>query len=217
MAADGCWSLHLRDHVDPLAAFLDEVVLHNPICNSKKGVIPADLDVQARMNPCAALPDENIARAHNFAAELLDAQALRVAITTVAARTAAFLMRHCSLLAPYSSFFVEVFLLEGFFEAVEELFPVELFDALELFGLEAPFGSAFDFEALPDLADGFADVFGAALGFFSVFFGSGAAVLLAAFFAAGLAAWLSAFGGDSALASLAFELPDTISLIRTRV
>jgi len=169
------------------------------------------------MNPCPTLSDENVSRAHDLAAELLDAQALRVAITTVAARTAAFLMRHCFLPAPYSSFFEEVFLLEGFFEAVEELFPAELFDVLELFGLEALFVSVFGLEALPDFAAGLAVVFGAALGFVSVLTVFGAVTLLVAALAAGLADWLSASDSASALASVFFELPIAISLIRTRV
>src|SRR5258708_31331451 len=62
-------------------------------------VIAADADMPAGMELGAALADDDVARDHGLAAELLDAEAAARRIAPVARGAACFLMRHrkCSL------------------------------------------------------------------------------------------------------------------------
>jgi len=60
----------------------------------KKRVVFADADVLARMDPRAALANNNVARGHILAAIFLDAQALRITVSVVAAGAAAFFVCH---------------------------------------------------------------------------------------------------------------------------
>src|SRR5690606_24397575 len=60
------------------------------------GVVGADADAGARMPLGAALADDDIAGNDRLAAELLDAEAAARRVTTVAGRTACFLVCHGS-------------------------------------------------------------------------------------------------------------------------
>src|SRR6476469_2741320 len=64
----------------------------------KKRVVFAQADVVARVPLGAALAHDDVAGANGFAAELLHAEALALAVGAVAGRTACFLMCHVELL-----------------------------------------------------------------------------------------------------------------------
>ncbi len=83
--------LYLRHHVDPspLAVEGDDAV-----GESEERVVLAAADVPAGVVARAALPDDDGASGHDAAAINLDAQALAVGVTTVAAGALTFLMSH---------------------------------------------------------------------------------------------------------------------------
>src|SRR5690606_37916769 len=58
-------------------------------------VVAAEADVHARMEDRAALADEDVPRAHQFAAEALDAQALGLRVASVAGAARRLFMCHC--------------------------------------------------------------------------------------------------------------------------
>jgi hypothetical protein len=65
-------------------------------------MISADADVLARMELRASLPDDDAAGSDLFSAESFHAQALALAISTVAAGAAAFFVCHFYILLPYA-------------------------------------------------------------------------------------------------------------------
>ena len=66
----------------------------NPFNHGVEGVIGAFLDIEARMNSCASLSDDDVAGDYSFAAVSFDAQSLGVAIATVSCGACALLMCH---------------------------------------------------------------------------------------------------------------------------
>ena len=79
-------SLGLRgrsNYVDGLAATLDSK-LHRAGSGREEGVVATATDVDAGMEVGAALPDNDLARLDDLAAEPLDAESLRVGFATVA-------------------------------------------------------------------------------------------------------------------------------------
>src|SRR5690606_32160645 len=81
---------------------------HGTGLGGKEGMVLAHPDIDARMPLGAALTDDDVARNHGFAAELLDAEALGFGIATVTRGTASFLVCH------------------GFSPSVPELFSLSL-------------------------------------------------------------------------------------------
>jgi hypothetical protein len=57
-------------------------------------MVAPDADVDARVEPRAALPDDDVTGNNCLAAKHLDAKALRLRIATVLAATACFLVCH---------------------------------------------------------------------------------------------------------------------------
>src|SRR5690606_28417880 len=72
--------------------------LHPAVHQGEQGVVLAEPDVHARMEPRATLAHDDRSCGHHLAAERLDAQHLRIRIATVAGRAAALLLCHCLLL-----------------------------------------------------------------------------------------------------------------------
>src|SRR5438552_4591584 len=68
--------------------------LHVAVDVREEGVVVAAADVEARLEPRPALPDENAAAGHELAAEALDPEHLGIRIATVAGAANAFLVRH---------------------------------------------------------------------------------------------------------------------------
>src|SRR5436309_6554317 len=64
----------------------------------KQGMVLAQADVRPRVPLGAALTHDDVAGANGFAAELLHAEALALAVAAVAGRAACFLMCHDELL-----------------------------------------------------------------------------------------------------------------------
>ena len=62
-----------------------------------QGVIPANADIDARVNSRATLPHQYIARNNPLAAKYLDAQSFGFGVTTVLATSACFFMCHLTL------------------------------------------------------------------------------------------------------------------------
>src|SRR5207247_5467004 len=62
----------------------------------EEGVVRAEPDVEAGTEARAALPDEDAAARDELAAEALDAQHLRIAVTAVAGAADALLVSHAS-------------------------------------------------------------------------------------------------------------------------
>src|SRR5579859_767602 len=93
----GCGRRRCRRHdADLLAAvghFLEGDLARG---DGVQGVVAAEAHVQARVNVGAALARDDVTRLHPLAAKLLDAQALRIAVATVAAGTRTFFMCHVS-------------------------------------------------------------------------------------------------------------------------
>lgn len=89
------WGLALGgggDDVD--AAILAGVELDGAVGDSEERVIAPLADIAAGMKTIADLADDDVAGDDRLAAELLDAAALTVRITTVARRTLTFFMCH---------------------------------------------------------------------------------------------------------------------------
>src|SRR5688572_3445101 len=85
----------LRQDADegaPVGALLLE--LDPPILQREQRVVGADADVVARAVRCAALAHQDIAREHLLAAELLDAESLRLGLAPVLGTAARFLVCH---------------------------------------------------------------------------------------------------------------------------
>src|SRR6185295_11172955 len=87
-----------RHDVDVLAAKLAVSERDQTVSECKKRVILAQADVGPRVPLGAALAHDDIAGANGFAAELLHAEALALAVAAVAGRAACFLMCHLGLL-----------------------------------------------------------------------------------------------------------------------
>src|SRR6266568_4079521 len=70
------WLLGLRrrrrQHVHLAARALEAAELDAPVDQREQGVVLPPPDVQAGIEPGAALPDQDVARAHRLAAETLD-------------------------------------------------------------------------------------------------------------------------------------------------
>ena len=81
-----------RDHVD--AAVLAGVEMDDAVGDGEQRVIAALTDVAAGVELVADLADDDVAGDDRLAAELLDAAALTVRITTVTRRTLTFFMCH---------------------------------------------------------------------------------------------------------------------------
>ncbi|VUX55356.1 protein of unknown function [uncultured Woeseiaceae bacterium] len=87
------WSPRLNAHKLPvLWPFLLE--LHVTIALGVQGVVPAHADVDASMNSCAALTNQNAAGVNLLAAKNLDAQAFGFGVPTVFTTAACFFMCH---------------------------------------------------------------------------------------------------------------------------
>src|SRR4051794_37857990 len=71
------------DDVDELAS-APGTELHGPGGGGEQGVVPTATDVDAGMEVGAALTDQDLAGLDDLAAEPLDAESLRVRVTTVA-------------------------------------------------------------------------------------------------------------------------------------
>jgi len=71
-------------------------VNNQAVCDSKQGIILAKANVQAGFDAGSTLPNQNVARDDFLASVLLDAKALRIAVTTVATGTTTLFMCHCS-------------------------------------------------------------------------------------------------------------------------
>src|SRR4051794_37073066 len=81
---------HHRDE-HPAVALLE---LHAALDHRVDGVVAAEADVLAGVPLGAALADQDVARDHRLAAELLDAQALARGVAAVARTAACFLVCH---------------------------------------------------------------------------------------------------------------------------
>ena len=68
-----------------------------PVHESEKSEIIADTDTVTGMKPRTDLPDEDISCQNSLAAKFFDTPSLPVGITTIAAGSLTFLMRHCIL------------------------------------------------------------------------------------------------------------------------
>jgi hypothetical protein len=68
--------------------------LYITVGRGKKGIISSHSDVDSRVETSSSLSDQDVAGANFLSAEPFDAQPLRLAVTTVSARPAAFLMSH---------------------------------------------------------------------------------------------------------------------------
>ena len=80
--------------------------LHFAGLKREQSIVLADAHVKARVVVGAALAYQNFTSVNQLTAETLDAQALRVRITTVVGRTETFLMCHC-----YTPYLMEVILM----------------------------------------------------------------------------------------------------------
>src|SRR5207249_5105356 len=92
----GCGSLDLgrnRIHANP-TPFLRAFVLHDAGDLGVQRVVLASANVEARVNPRAALADDDAPSRHDFTAEAFDAEILRVAVPPVPTRTLSFFVRH---------------------------------------------------------------------------------------------------------------------------
>jgi hypothetical protein len=67
---------------------------HDPGDPGVERVVAPFADVQARMELCAALADEDAPGGHDLSAETLDSQTLGVAVTTVSGTADTFFMSH---------------------------------------------------------------------------------------------------------------------------
>src|SRR5512141_2850143 len=83
--------------VAPEAALVVEV--HDAVHLREERVVLGAADVQARLERRAALPDEDRAPGDELAGEALDAEALRVAVASVAGRARTFFVCHLSVSA----------------------------------------------------------------------------------------------------------------------
>src|SRR4051812_28287757 len=90
----GCRLFGGRHDVDDLATAAS-AELHRAGLEREQGVVAATADVLAGVEVGAALADEDLAGLDDLAAEALDAEALRVGVTTVAGRARALLVCHC--------------------------------------------------------------------------------------------------------------------------
>src|SRR5689334_615461 len=70
--------------------------LHHAGDEREEGVVGAEADIVARLEPRAALAHQNLAARHQLPAEPLDAQSLGIRIAPVARTAYAFLMCHDS-------------------------------------------------------------------------------------------------------------------------
>src|SRR4051794_26805405 len=83
-----------RKHVHLLARPAEARELHLAVDEREQRVVLAAADVLARVNDRAALADEDHARRHGLAAELLHAQPLAVRLAAVLGRGLTFFVRH---------------------------------------------------------------------------------------------------------------------------
>jgi len=79
---------------DALAIIADGLVNHNPVCCRKQGEVLTHTDITTGFDMRAMLADQDVAGEHALPAEHLDAQALAMAIATIAAAAAAFFVCH---------------------------------------------------------------------------------------------------------------------------
>jgi hypothetical protein len=87
------------DDVDALPMLRDVPELNYTFRKRKQRVVSADAHVVTGAELGAALTDQDIARAHDFAAKFLHAKALRIAVATIARAAACFFVCHvCCLL-----------------------------------------------------------------------------------------------------------------------
>src|SRR5205085_9481938 len=98
-------------HRDVLAGLLAVVESDAAGGKREQGVILADADIDARVDPGPALAHDDVAADHFLAAELLHAEATARAVATVAGGTACLFMCHLEL---PSYFFSAGFLAAGF-------------------------------------------------------------------------------------------------------
>ena len=83
-----------RNHVDLFALGALVVELDRAFNQREQRVVAADADVVARVDARAALANDDVARDHDFAAELLDAEHLGVGVASVTSRAYALFMCH---------------------------------------------------------------------------------------------------------------------------
>src|SRR5439155_1860872 len=78
----------------PTADLDEPFVLHDAVDQREERVVAPHADVGSRMHPRAALPDEDVSRAHALAGEELHAAPLPRAVATVPGAALALLVRH---------------------------------------------------------------------------------------------------------------------------
>ena len=91
----GCWNRCLLLDLDDrnlLAVTAKALKADFAVGQCKEGIIAADAYIQAGMDLCATLPDEDVARQDELAVRTLRAEALRLAVAAVVGRTGALLM-----------------------------------------------------------------------------------------------------------------------------
>jgi hypothetical protein len=90
-----------RKNADAFAAVGHCIELDNTVDCGKQGIVSTQANIDTGLDAGTALTNENVARQNLFTSITLHAQALSVAIATIAAGTATFFMCHGSLLHFY--------------------------------------------------------------------------------------------------------------------
>lgn len=83
-----------RKHAHPLSLFVQPLVTDHPIDFGEEGIIPAHADIPSRVDARPELTNNNISRAHVFAAEDLNSPSLPLTVPPVTRAPTCFFMSH---------------------------------------------------------------------------------------------------------------------------
>jgi hypothetical protein len=81
-------------NTDAFSVVSDGFVDYHAIRSSEESIIASDTNIAPWFNAGTTLAYQDVSRKHGFTAKFLHTQTLSIAITTVAARAAAFFMSH---------------------------------------------------------------------------------------------------------------------------